>query len=159
MLGDRIDFMVPAARVLFAAIFVMSAPGHFSGEMMEHAAAHGVPFVEALVPLSGLLALLGGLSVALGYKARVGAVMLIAFLVPVTVMMHDFWSVSDQAAARLEMVMFMKNVTMLGGALLVLYYGAGPISLDARAWNRRRRQTGDLAVARPRDRSGMVDVA
>lgn len=139
MIGERIDYLVPAARVLFAAIFVMAAPGHFGSEAMAHAASHGVPFVEALVPLSGILALLGGLSVALGYKARLGAVLLIAFLVPVTVMMHDFWTISDPAAARLEQVMFMKNVPMLGGALLILYYGAGPISLDARAWRERRR--------------------
>jgi len=140
MIGERIDYLVPAARVLFAAVFVMAAPGHFGGESIAHAAAHGVPAAEALVPLSGLLALLGGLSVAFGFKARLGAVLLIAFLVPVTVMMHDFWAVADPAAAQLQQVMFMKNVTMLGGALLILYYGAGPISMDARAWRERQRQ-------------------
>lgn len=138
MLGDRIDLLVPAARVLYASIFLMAAPGHFGSESMATAAAKGVPFAPALVPLSGILALLGGLSVALGYKARFGAVLLIAFLVPVTVMMHDFWAVSDPGAARLQMVMFMKNMGLLGGAMLILYYGAGPISLDARAWQRRR---------------------
>lgn len=138
MLGDRIDYLVPAARVLFAAIFLMAAPGHFGADAMAHAASKGVPFVEALVPLSGILALLGGLSVALGYKARLGAVLLVAFLVPVTVMMHDFWAVSDPAAAKLQQVMFMKNLGLLGGAMFILYYGAGPISLDARAWRRRR---------------------
>lgn len=140
MIGERIDYLVPAARVLFAAVFVMAAPGHFGGESIANAAAHGVPAAEALVPLSGLLALLGGLSVAFGFKARLGAVLLIAFLVPVTVMMHDFWAVADPAAAKLQQVMFMKNVTMLGGALLILYYGAGPISMDARAWRERQRQ-------------------
>lgn len=140
MIGERIDYLVPVARVLFAAVFVMAAPGHFGGESIAHAAAQGVPMAEALVPLSGLLALLGGLSVAFGFKARLGAVLLIGFLVPVTVMMHDFWTVADPAAAKLQQVMFMKNVTMLGGALLILYYGAGPISMDARAWRERRRQ-------------------
>jgi putative oxidoreductase len=55
-------------------------------------------------------------------------------------MMHDFWALSDPAAAKLQQVMFMKNITMLGGALLVLYHGAGPISLDAR--DRRDRLRG-----------------
>ncbi len=141
MIGERIDYIVPAARVLFAAVFVMAAPGHFGSESIARATAQGVPMAEALVPLSGLLALLGGLSVAFGFQARLGAVLLIAFLVPVTVMMHDFWTVADPAAAELQQVMFMKNVTMLGGALLILYYGAGPISMDARAWRERRRQT------------------
>jgi putative oxidoreductase len=140
MIGERLDYIVPAARVLFAAIFVMAAPGLFGDEAMIAAAARGVPFVEALVPLAGLLALLGGLSVAFGFKARIGAAMLITFLVPVTVMMHDFWALSDPAAAKLQQVMFMKNITMLGGALLVLYHGAGPISLDAR--DRRDRLRG-----------------
>lgn len=133
MTGERLNFIVPVARVLFASVFVAAAPGHFTRESIEHASAHGVPFPEALVPLSGILALLGGLSVALGYKARAGAALLIAFLVPVTVMMHDFWAVSDPGMAKLQQVMFMKNVTMLGGALLLLYYGSGPVSLDARA--------------------------
>jgi putative oxidoreductase len=132
MIGERLQFIVPVARVLFASIFVMAAPGHFGGQAIEHAAGRGVPFAEALVPLSGILAGLGGLSVAFGYKTRIGAVLLIAFLVPVTVMMHAFWTVTDPMMARIDQVMFMKNVAILGGALLLLYYGAGPVSLDAR---------------------------
>lgn len=137
MSGERLKFIVPAARGLFASIFVIAAPGHFTSESMQHAASRGVPFVEALVPLSGLLAGLGGLSVALGYKARAGAALLVAFLLPVTVMMHDFWNITDPGMAKLHQVMFLKNVSLLGAALLILYYGAGPVSLDARARARR----------------------
>jgi putative oxidoreductase len=46
--------------------------------------------------------------------------------------MHKFWTVSDPMMAQIQMVMFMKNVSMLGGALLISHFGAGPISLDAR---------------------------
>jgi len=56
----------------------------------------------------------------------------VLFLIPVTFMMHKFWTVSDPMMAQIQMVMFMKNVSMLGGALLISYFGAGPFSLDAR---------------------------
>lgn len=54
------------------------------------------------------------------------------FLVPVTLMMNKFWTVSDAMMAQIQMILFMKNVSMLGGALLISHFGAGPLSLDAR---------------------------
>src|SRR5512140_2991335 len=83
-------FLVPVGRVLFAAIFLMSSANHFSARSAEYAAAQGVPLASVAVPVSGVLALLGGLSILLGYKARIGAWLLVLFLVPVTVMMHRF---------------------------------------------------------------------
>jgi putative oxidoreductase len=67
----------------------------------------------------------------LGYRARIGAWLLI-FLVPVTLMMQNFWAVKDPTMAQMQMVMFMKNLSMLGGALLISQFGSGPCSLDAR---------------------------
>jgi putative oxidoreductase len=90
-----------------------------------------VPWANILVPIAGVLALLGGLSVLLGFKARWGAWLLVFFLVPVSVMMHAFWAVKDPTMAQMQLVNFMKNITMLGGALLVVYFGAGPVSVDA----------------------------
>jgi putative oxidoreductase len=52
--------------------------------------------------------------------------------VPVTFMMHKFWTVQDPMMAQIQMIMFMKNISMLGGALLISQFGAGPFSLDAR---------------------------
>jgi putative oxidoreductase len=125
--------LVPVARLLFAAIFLMSAPGHFQAQTIAYAAQQGVPFATILVPLSGILALAGGLSILLGWHARVGAWLLVAFLVPVTLAMHAFWNVPDPMTRMMQQAMFMKNLAMLGGALLVAYWGAGPVSLDERA--------------------------
>jgi putative oxidoreductase len=50
--------------------------------------------------------------------------------------MHRFWAIEDPLMARLEQVMFMKNLSMLGGALLIAHFGAGPFSLDARTRRR-----------------------
>jgi len=120
-----------AGRQLFSVIFIIASAGHFSPRTIEAAAAHGVPLPGLLVPLSGIIALVGGLSVLLGFQTRLGAWLLVIFLVPVTVMMHNFWSVSDPMRLQIEKAMFLKNVTMLGGALVISYFGAGPLSLDA----------------------------
>jgi putative oxidoreductase len=79
-----------------------------------------------------VLALAGGLSVLFGYKARIGAWLLVLFLVPVTLMMHAFWTVPDAGIARIQEAMFMKNLSMLGAALMITYMGAGPVSIDER---------------------------
>jgi putative oxidoreductase len=85
-----------------------------------------------LVPLAGILAFVGGLSILLGYHARIGAWILVLFLVPVSLMMHNFWAVTDPMMAQMQRAMFLKNLSMLGGALLIAHFGAGPLSLDAR---------------------------
>lgn len=100
--------------------------------MIAYAAAQGVPLASIVVPFSGILALLGGLSILLGYRARIGAWLIVLFLVGVTPMMHKFWGVTDPMTYQMQLVMFMKNVSMLGGALLVTQLGSGPWSLDNR---------------------------
>ena len=124
-------YLVLLGRICFAAIFILAAPGHFKAQEIAYAAHAGVPFASLAVPVSGLMALTGGLSVALGYRAKIGAWLLLAFLVPVTITMHNFWAVTDPMMAQLQMAMFMKNVGLMGGALLLAYFGAGPLSLDA----------------------------
>ena len=119
-------------RILYSLLFLSAAPGHFSSETIGYAASQGVPLANLAVPASGVLALLGGLSVALGYKTRWGALALIAFLVPVTFMMHNFWAVTDPTMHQLQMVMFMKNLGLIGAALTFAVRGAGAYSLDAR---------------------------
>src|SRR6266436_212869 len=82
--------------------------------------------------LFGVIAIAGGLSILLGYRAKLGAWLLVLFLIPVSLMMHKFWTVQDLMMAQLQMILFMKNVSMLGGALLISHFGAGSFSLDAR---------------------------
>jgi putative oxidoreductase len=125
--------IVPVARLLFVALFLMSAPGHFKAQTIAYTAQQGVPFATILVPFSGLLALAGGLSVLLGWRARAGAWLLVAFLVPVTLAMHAFWAVPDPMTRMMQQAMFMKNLGLLGGTLLIAYWGAGPVSVDERA--------------------------
>jgi putative oxidoreductase len=95
----------------------------------------GVPFAGIAVPLAGVVALAGGLSVLIGYHARIGAALVAAFLIPVTLFMHPFWAVSEPMGRQMQTASFMKNVALLGAALLIAHFGAGALSLDA--WNGR----------------------
>ena len=119
-------------RFLFALIFLMSAPMHFSGQIIAYAASQGVPLASIAVPLSGVIALAGGLSILLGYRAKIGAWLIALFLAAVTPMMHNFWTVTDPMMHQMQFIMFMKNLSMLGSALFISQTGAGPWSLDAR---------------------------
>jgi putative oxidoreductase len=124
-------FIVLAGRILFSVIFVMSAPNLFSKQSIGYAASQGTPMADVFVPIAGVLALLGGLSALFGFQARWGAWLLVLFLVPVTLIMHRFWGLSDPQAAMMQMISFMKNVSMTGGALLIAYFGSGPFSVDS----------------------------
>jgi putative oxidoreductase len=124
--------VVVLGRFLFALIFLMAGANHFNGQTIGYAASQGVPLATIAVPLSGVLAIAGGLSILLGYRAKLGAWLIVLFLVPVSLMMHKFWTVTDPMMAQIQMILFMKNVSMLGGALLISQFGAGPFSLDSR---------------------------
>ena len=124
--------VVVLGRFFFALIFLIAAPNHFTRPTIAFSASQGVPLASIAVPLSGVLAIAGGLSILLGYRAKLGAWLIVLFLIPVTFMLHKFWTVQDPMMAQIQMILFMKNVSMLGGALLISQFGAGPLSLDAR---------------------------
>lgn len=125
-------YLVPLGRLLYSAIFLMTIFGHFSAGYIGYAAQSGVPAPGLLVPLSGVIAILGGLSITLGYKAKIGGWLIVLFLLPVTFKMHAFWAVTDPMMRGIQLAMFWKNISMLGAALLITHFGAGPLSLDAR---------------------------
>jgi putative oxidoreductase len=124
-------YIVLVGRILFSFIFIMTIMGHFSQQDISFAAAAGVPLASFAVPVSGIIAFLGGLSIAFGYKAKWGAWLIVLFLVPITLMMHNFWAAPDKMTAQMQMAMFIKNISILGGALMIAYFGTGPLSLDS----------------------------
>jgi putative oxidoreductase len=124
--------IVLVGRTFFALIFLMTVLNHFSSQTAAYAASQGVPMASLAVPFSGVLAILGGLSILLGYRARIGAWLIVLFLVGITPMMHRFWTVTDPMMHQMQMIMFMKNLSMLGAALIITQLGSGPWSLDSR---------------------------
>ena len=117
-------------RILFSLIFLIAIMGLFSSQSIAYAASQGVPMASLLVPLSGIMSLVGALSIILGYKAKMGAWLIILFLIPVTFMMHKFCAIADASMMQMQMAFFMKNLSMLGGALIITHFGSGPLSLD-----------------------------
>ena len=87
-IGDFMRFCFTLGRILYSFIFIMASFGHFTQATIGYAQSHGVPMAEVAVPASGIIALLGGLSIATGIGARIGAMLIILFLIPVTLMMH-----------------------------------------------------------------------
>jgi uncharacterized membrane protein YphA (DoxX/SURF4 family) len=117
------DWVLLVGRILFALIFVVSgATVHLiqRKQGVEYARANGVPLPELLVPLSGLQAVVGGLLVALGLWADLGALLIALFAFPVAYGMHAFWKVSDPMQRINQQTHFFKNVSM-GGAGLALF--------------------------------------
>ena len=109
-------------RLLLGGFFIYSSVGHFSNASMMagYAQTKGVPSPKAAVMFSGLLLLIGGLSILLGVYPTIGTIALAAFLIPVTFMMHAFWKVQDPMAKMGETVNFTKNLALLGAALILL---------------------------------------
>lgn len=122
--------VVLLGRILYSAIFLLAVPGHFTHRAMDFATAHQVFFPSVMVPLAGIIAMIGGLSVLLGYKTKQGAWLLVLFLFCVTFTMHRFWLFTDPMARDFQELMFMKNLSLLGAALLLTHFGSGPMSLD-----------------------------
>jgi putative oxidoreductase len=117
-------------RALLTIVFFVSVPAHFGPVDLRYAMAAGVPLARFVVPATGLLALIGSISVLLGYRAKLGAWLLVLFLVPVTLTMHQFWGAKDAMMAQLQWGMFIRNLAIIGGALMISQFGAGPWSLD-----------------------------
>mgnify|MGYP006427620991 FL=1 len=118
-------------RILFSMIFIMSGLNHFMKlDMMTGMASQaGVPVPGASVIISGIILVLGGLSVLLGYQAKIGAVLLFIFLILASFMVHDFWNYPEDQTMQ-QMISFMKNLSMAGGTLIIYYFGSGPMSLS-----------------------------
>ena len=118
-------------RILLALIFIISGFNKLTGfaGTASFMAQHGLPLVPVLLVLSILVELGGGLLIAVGFKARWAALAIFLFLIPVTLIFHNFWGVeADQM--RAQMIHFQKNLAIMGGMLYILFNGPGRYSLD-----------------------------
>ena len=107
-------------RLIFGGYFLYNGVNHFLNrqKMTGYAQAKGVPKPDIAVEASGALMILGGLSLLTGYRPKVGAALIGMFLTGVTPSIHRFWTEENPQQRQAEMVNFMKNVALLGGALI-----------------------------------------
>jgi putative oxidoreductase len=115
------DIVVLVGRILFSLVFLTSSVGHLTqtDQMAGHATAKGVPAARLAVLGSGVLILVGGLMVLLGLWGDLGALFLVAFLVPTALIIHGFWRETDPTAKFMEQIHFFKDTGLAGAALLV----------------------------------------
>jgi uncharacterized membrane protein YphA (DoxX/SURF4 family) len=124
------DLILVIGRILFGGFFLMSGINHFTKleAMTGYAKYKKLPAAKLGVLISGLMLVIGGLSVILGYYADLGSLLLAIFLVLAAVIFHNFWKETDATAKQNEMLGFMKDIALAGAALilfaLVAKYGA-----------------------------------
>lgn len=112
-----------AGRICLCLIFLNAAYSKITGfgGTVEMMAGQGLPIPEILLIFTIAFQLLGGLSLLLGYKVKIGSILLILFLIPATLVFHN---------PATDINGFLKNIGLIGGLLMVMYAGAGALSID-----------------------------
>ena len=115
-----------AARICLSLIFIKAGISHILGfagtqQMMTQ---RGLPIAGVLLAGTILFQILGSLSLLLGYKVKIGSILLIIFLIPATLVFHNFLLNPE------EINSFLKNIGLIGGLLMMIYTGAGAVSLE-----------------------------
>ncbi len=121
---------------MLVTIFLMSALGNKIpnfGSVADYMASEGVPAASIMLAGAIVFLIAGSLLIVLGYKARLGAGLLVVFLVLATYFFHDFWTFApDSKEFEAQMIQFMKNLGLAGAMVMLIANGAGPGSLDNR---------------------------
>ena len=125
--------VVVIGRVLLALIFIVSGFGKLAGleGTASYIASKGLPLPTLLALGAGVLEVVGGIALAVGFQARWAALALGLFTLAASLLFHKFWAVAPDQA-YVQQLMFMKNLSIVGGMLVVFSLGAGPVSFDAR---------------------------
>ena len=117
---SKVPFVL--GRLMFGGFFLYNGIHHFQElkGMSQYAGAKDVPNPDVAVAVSGAALLLGGASLLLGVKPKLGAAAVATFLGTVSPIMHDFWSQEDPQRKQMEMINFTKNLALLGAALALM---------------------------------------
>ena len=121
------------ARLLLALMFVMAGAFKFAdlAGTAGYIASQGLPLPQLLALATATLEVVGGLAIVIGFQARLAALTLALFTLVASFLFHDFWAAPVEQQ-MVQQLMFMKNLAVAGGLLLMVSLGAGPASLDAR---------------------------
>ncbi len=116
------DVVFLVGRLIVGAYYLINAANHILQvkALSGYAQSKGVPTPRIAVLGSGVLLLVGGLSILTGYYPPIGILALVIFFLPVTFIMHAYWKIQDPMMRTIEMVNFMKNLALMGSALMFL---------------------------------------
>jgi putative oxidoreductase len=122
-------------RIMIATIFLMSAVGNKIpnfNKVAGYMASEGVPIPHVMLVGAIVFLIAGSLSIIVGFRARIGAALLLVFLALATYYFHDFWTLEDALAKQGQMIQFMKNLALMGTMVFLMANGSGRMSLDNR---------------------------
>lgn len=116
-------YLLIISRVIFGGYFIMSGINHLTHRNMlaGYAASKKVPSPKLAVVVSGVMVILGGAGILLALYVPVSVALIVLFMIPVTFMIHNFWTVSDPSARSMEQVSFMKNMALTAATLAYLF--------------------------------------
>ncbi|MGD0141733.1 MAG: DoxX family protein [Rhizomicrobium sp.] len=129
-LSERISPLV--GRLAIAWLFLSEAwtmINSWDGTVLLMQLKH-VPAAPLLLVIALAVMILGGISIALGYHTRHGALLLFGFTVIASVTIHDYWRLNEAAARAADLDIFMRNMAVAGGLLILMGMGAGPFAID-----------------------------
>lgn len=141
-------------RLIFGGFFLYNGINHLKNRkaMAQYTAAKNVPQPDAAVVASGIVLMLGGTSLILGLKPKLGALAVLGFLAGVSPVMHNFWEHEDPQQRQNDMIHFMKNLALAGGALSLMaveepWPASLPAATDRSISGRIKRAWRDTAAA------------
>jgi putative oxidoreductase len=128
---NQSDALALVGRILLGSIFVLSGFQKLMGYsgVVASISGKGLPMPEVLAVLTIVIELGAGLLLVVGWKARWAALLLFLFIIPVSLVFHNFWTM-EGAQAAMNKIQFLKNVAIMGGMLMVAAFGPGRYSLD-----------------------------
>lgn len=119
------------ARVMLSTIFIYEVYDSISfyGKTKNTMTAYGITWNQDFLLITVIVLLtLGATLVLIGYYANLGAVLLLCYMIPITLIVYSFWN-DPQEVRRIQSIMFMKNIAIVGGLLLLMVNGAGKYSV------------------------------
>ncbi len=128
------DAALAIGRIVLVIIFIFSGLGKLTdiSGTAAYIASNGLPFPEVAAVAAGIGELVLGLAIAVGWHTRLAAAGLIVFTAVAAFFFHDFWNLPVGAERINQMTHAMKNLSMIGGLILLAVAGAGRFSVDGR---------------------------
>lgn len=120
-------------RILLALMFVLAGYSKITGfdGTVGYIASKGLPAPSLLAVLTLIVEISAGLAIVVGFGTRWAALILAGFTLLASLIFHNFWAV-PAAQQMVQQLLFMKNMSVIGGLLVLAAFGAGALSLDAR---------------------------
>jgi putative oxidoreductase len=118
-------------RILFGLLFLIYGIEKITGfqDTVGYMQAHNIPMTQYLAVIATIVEIAGSLMIIVGWKARIGAAAIFLYVLVLTLIFHPYWIV-PQDQMQLQMIMFFKNLAIMGGMLYIIVYGSGPLSVD-----------------------------